>query len=173
MFKSLILAAFALVLAAPAMAQPATSASVTATLNVPTVLHIGVSSTAVSFTGDYDAYEAGYAAGSAATTVSHRGNVQHSVTLASDAASFTATDPTTPASTTDPARAAKPASDLSFDVDGADAWAGVSTTDTDVVTGAARGAHTGPSVAYRIALAYADDTPGTYTLGLTYTIAAD
>jgi len=171
MLKSLALAAFALVLAAPAMAQPNTSASVTATLTIPTILHIGVSSSAVAFTGNYAAYESGYASGSATTTVGHRGNVRHSVSLASTAATFTATNPT-PTSTTDPARTNKPASDLTYQV-GSGAWTGVSTTAATVVSGASRGSHTGPTVGYRVALAYAQDTPGTYTLGLTYTIAAD
>jgi hypothetical protein len=171
MFKSFVHTAFALLLAVPAMAQPSTTASVTATLNVQTVLHIGITGGNVDFTGDFDAFQAGFATGSTTTSVSHRGNVRHSVTLAADASSFTASGG---GSSPDAVRGAKPAADLEYRVAGSGTWVGASTTGADVVTQAARGAHNnGALVGYRIALAYADDTPGTYALGLTYTIAAD
>lgn len=169
-FRTLAALAFGVVLATPAWAQPSTSASVTATLTVPTVLHIAVSGSSVTFTGDYAAFEAGYAAGSGTTVVSHRGNVRHSVSLASNAASFTGS---AGSSTSDPVSTTKPASDLRYAV-GTGTFSAISTTATEIHNQAARGSHINDeTVSYRVALAYADDTPGTYTLGLTYTVAAD
>jgi hypothetical protein len=162
--------ALGLLLAAPAMAQPSTSAAVTATLVVPTVLHIEVSSSTVDFTGDFDAFEAGYAEGDEQTTISHRGNVRHSVSVAAGAATFTGSGG---GGAPDPVRTDKPASDLTWSLDGT-TFTPFSTTAAVVHSQAPRGAHNNDEdVSYRVALAYADDTPGTYTLGLTYTVAAD
>jgi hypothetical protein len=158
-----------LLLAAPAMAQPQTSAAVTATLTVPTVLHIEVNSSVVNFTADDAAMQAGFAAGDQQTTVTHRGNVQHTVSVAADAALFTGTGGGGGA---DPVRTDKPAADLSWSLDGT-TFTPFSTTAAVVHGAAPRGAHVNDDdVSYRVALSYAD-TPGTYTLDLTYTVAAD
>ena len=158
-----------LLAAAPAMAQPSTSAAVTATLNVPTVLAIDVSSAAVNFTADDVTMSAGYAPGDQTTVISHRGNVQHSVSVVADASTFTGTG----GGVTDPVRTDKPASDLEWSLDAGTSYSAFSTTAAVVHAGAARGAHVNDeTVTYRVALSY-DDTPGTYTLGLTYTVAAD
>ena len=164
--------ALALVTAAPALAQPSTSAAVTATLTVPSVLHINVAGTAIPFNGDFDAFEAGFADGAATSTISHRGNVRHSVTVAADAATFSGSAGTSP---TDPVSTTKPASDLLWSLDGfSTPGTPFSTTAADVHDQAPRGAHNDDeTVSYRVNLSYADDTPGTYTLGLTYTVAAD
>jgi hypothetical protein len=160
--------ALGLLAAAPAMAQPSTTAAVTATLTVPTILHIEVNSSAVNFLATDAAITAGFAAGDQQTVVTHRGNVQHTVSVAADAATFTGTG----GGTTDPVRTDKPASDLTWSLDGT-SFTPFSTTAAVVHGAAPRGAHPNDeSVSYRVGLSYAD-TPGTYTLDLTYTVAAD
>ena len=171
MYRSLSAAlALGLLAAGPALAQPNTSAAVTATLTVPTILHIEVSSAAVNFLADDAAFTAGFADGDQATSVTHRGNVQHTVSVAADAALFT---PSGGGPAPDGPRADKPATDLTYSVDGG-GFTAMSTTAAAVHSGAPRGAHVNDEdVTYRVALNIDDDTPGVYTLGLTYTVAAD
>ncbi len=152
------------------MAQPSTTAAVTATLTVPQILHIQVNSPAVNFLADAVGFAAGYADGDQTTVVTHGGNVQHTVSVAADAALFT---PSGGGAGADAPRADKPATELTYSVDGG-AFTPMSTTSADVHAGAARGAYINDeTVAYRVALDVDADTPGIYTLGLTYTIAAD
>jgi hypothetical protein len=81
----------------------------------------------------------------------------------------------------DVARVAKPVGDLMWSKDGS-TFAGLTTaanvaaaTSADaVVESSPRGTYdNAQTIQYRMKLSYADDTPGTYTLGFNYTIIAN
>jgi hypothetical protein len=136
----------------------------TATITIPTLLSIDVTNVSVTFPSpDLDDYTTGYVDMSSGTSVvSTRGNVQHDVTIAADAAAMTG--PT-----------AKPASDLQWGTGGSGGgFAGLSTSAADVATGLARGTNDAVAeVTYRMLLDEAADEPGTYSLAFTYTVVAN
>lgn len=151
---------FALLLsAAPAFAQPNTTAIVNTRININQVIRITGPTAIIDFVGDETALTNGFTS-SVTSSIQHQGNVPHSVSL------------TAPAQFTNTSGLVKAGSDFQYSLDAGTSWAGVSTAGASVVSGAARGAHTLP-VRYRILLSWADDEPGVYTLPLTYTISAD
>ncbi|GAC1654720.1 MAG: hypothetical protein NVS4B3_18960 [Gemmatimonadaceae bacterium] len=164
----------ALILAATAfasrVASAQTTANGTATLTVGTILYISATNTSPTFTPTATDFNAGSVLGSAASSVVSKGNVTHTVNLASSATAFTPSGAG--------ARPAKPSTDLQVQITPsggtAGAWTGLSTTNTVVALSRAAGDYTASAVscAYRTLLSYALDTPGTYTLAITYTVVA-
>lgn len=142
------------------------SVAANASITIPTLLHIDVSGTAVTFgtaslTDWNNEWIAATGTGSEITT---RANVLHDVTIEADAATMSTTDGGT-----------KAASDLQWSTDAA-AFTDLSETAADVLTGLARGNNGGAArgtVTYRMRLDEATDEPGTYTLAFTYTVMAN
>ena len=93
--------------------------------------------------------------------LTYKGNVAHTVSVAADAATMTATTG---------GRTDKPAGDVSWSV--GDEYASLSTTGAPVAGAVAAGESSAP-LSYRMALDWATDKPATYSIGVTYTIAAD
>lgn len=96
-----------------------------------------------------------------AGVLTHKGNVAHTVTVKADATTMT---------TSLGGRADKPAGDMRWSTDGT-TFTALSTTATNVALSAAAGEYT-KSLTYRLDLGWALDKPATYSLGVTYTIAA-
>lgn len=165
-----LLAATGLLLFAAIPATAQTSVNGSASITIPTVLYISAANTSVGFTAPTaDNFDAGYVNSTTTTAITHRANVRHSVTVAAAAPTMTATGG---AAGADAARAAKPAADLRWSTDGS-TFSGLTTSAAAVRSGVARGAYSDLAVNYRMALSYADDTPGTYGLNFIYTIVAD
>jgi len=171
--KSALLLATAIFAFSATSASAQTTAAATATATIGTSLALNVTNTAFSFgsltSTDFDL---GYKAAPTTSVISHRGNVRHTVSVASNAATFTGSNGT---STTDPVRASKPSSDLLWSKDAfATAGTGLATTASPVISQSARGRfNNAATVSYRFLVDYALDTPGDYALSVTYTIAAD
>lgn len=181
MKKSLAaLVGLTIVAAAPLTAQVTVNAS--ASITVPAVLYLAVTNTSVGFgTPSATEYNAGYIAQtSAASVVSHRGNVRHDVRIWTDAATMTGSAGTF---ASDPVRANKPAGDLLWSNDGftsshpltQSATAAAATgTDQVLVNQAARGSYDNDqTINFRMSLSYANDTPGTYSINFYYTAIAN
>ena len=98
----------------------------------------------------------------AAGVLTHKGNVAHTVTVKADAATMTASVG---------GRADKPAGDVLWSTD-ASTFTALATTGGSVAASVAAGEHT-KDLTYRLALGWALDKPATYSLGVTYTIAAN
>lgn len=155
--------------AAPLAAQ--TTANGSSTVTVPQVLYIGVSATALNFGTVAQAdLDAGYKDGGAAITVTHKGNVNHTVQVTAAANTMTGVGTK--------ARTDKPSTDLRFKI-GTTAPAAtdvltnqLSTTATAIHAGATPGNYADhETLWYRMMLSYAD-TEGQYDLNFTYTIIA-
>jgi hypothetical protein len=176
MKKTLTLAAAAvLVLGSSDLLSAQQTRTGSATIVIPEVLVFDATNTSVTFEASAAAdYDAGYKAANASTVLSHRANVRHSITIQADQASFTATNPTpeTGGGAVNTART-KPAGDLLWSTDGS-SFNALSTTATKVVTQSAAGGtvNTG-TVSYRVALSWAQDTPGQYILPFRYIMFAD
>lgn len=93
--------------------------------------------------------------------LTHKGNVAHTVTVKANATTMTASTG---------GRADKPAGDVLWSLDGT-TFTALSTTAANVALSAAAGEYT-KSLTYRLKLGWALDKPATYSLGVTYTIAA-
>ena len=154
--------------AAPAAAQ--TTASGTATLTVGTTLFISVTNLNPTFAPTATEFSAGSMTAPTTSSIISKGNVSHSITLVSGANTFTAAGAG--------ARLNKPSTDLQVQITpfggAAGAWTGLSTTTFSVASGRAAGDYTTSPIAsaYRALLSYSLDTPGTYTLPITYTVTA-
>lgn len=107
-------------------------------------------------------FNAGYKQATAGV-LTHKGNVTHTVTVKADATTMTAGTTT--------ARQDKPAGDVRWSTDGS-TFNALSTTAANVALSAAAGEYT-KNLTYRMILGWALDKPGTYSLGVTYTIAAN
>lgn len=130
-------------------------------------LYINLNQTAVTFANaNAAAFNDGYTQITGGT-LTHKGNVVHSVTLAAGAATMTGTA----LDTLSTARADKPAGDVKWSINGT-TFTDASTTAAAVASSVAAGEYS-KSLTYRMALAWALDKPGKYSLGLTYTIAAN
>ncbi|MFW5946971.1 MAG: hypothetical protein ACOCUW_00650 [Gemmatimonadota bacterium] len=135
------------------------SRTATATITIPTLLHIDVTNTAVAFPQpSFDDFDVGHVdASSPASVIDTRGNVVHDVTIAADAATFTGPWE-------------KPADDLGWSLDGS-SFTNLTTTEADVATGVAQGSNSNvATVSYRMALDQANDVPGDYSLDFTFTV---
>jgi len=147
----------------------------TATITIPEVMVFEATNTTVSFTAPTVAdFDAQFKAASASTLLSHRANVRHSITILADQASFTATNPETATGggAANVARV-KPAADLLWSTDGS-TFTALSTTAAKVVNQtAAGGTAANSTISYRVALAWAQDTPGAYVLPFRYIMFAD
>ncbi len=164
----------AAVLMGPVVASAQTSATVSASVTIPQVLYVAIDKATVSFPapGASD-YAAGYVdanAGDNDATLTHRGNVPHSVYVSTTSEHFDAVDAANDG--------VKPSSHLMWDVDNAGAFAGVTFTadpedDADAVVAGASPGVGSAEVDYRLALDYTTDAPDTYTLDFVYTIIAD
>ena len=156
------------VMAMPALGQ--TTANASSSITIGTVLYISAANPTVAFAGPAGTdFDAGYIASTTTTTITHRSNVRHSVSVAASSATMT---PSGGAAGADAARATKPASDLRWSSDGT-TYNGLTTSAAAVRSAVARGTYSDLNVQYRMGLSYADDTPGTYGLNFTYTIAPD
>ena len=156
-----LVAVVALIGAREAAAQD--TAPMTASIVIPQVISIDVSSPTVAFPAptaeDYEA--PGYVASGAATTISTRANVLHRVTISTADAFMAGGD------------GDKPSSHLQWSTSLAGAYAGVTTAGADVVTGLARGVHaTAAEVFYRMVLDVTTDAPATYDLDFVFTAIA-
>ncbi|GAC1514305.1 MAG: hypothetical protein NVS1B4_01650 [Gemmatimonadaceae bacterium] len=155
-------------LAASAGAQ--TTASGTATLTVATTLYISVTNLNPTFAPTATDFNTGSMTAATSSSVISKGNVSHSIALTSGAATWTGVGAL--------ARTNKPSTDLQVQITpfggAAGAWTGVSTTTFAVASGRAAGDYTASPIAagYRALLAYNADTPGTYTLPITYTVTS-
>ncbi|MFW6331392.1 MAG: hypothetical protein ACOC3J_06670 [Gemmatimonadota bacterium] len=164
MRKTILAVVAAMVVSAGALSaqEAVASRGGTATITIPTLLHIDVTNLSVEFDApsftDFTAEM--IEANSEASVIDTRGNVVHDVTIEADAENMAG-----PWS--------KPASHLEWSTDGSN-WTGLSTSAADVVTGVARGSNaTVASVLYRMVLDEEEDVPGTYTLDFTYTVIAN
>lgn len=165
-----VLATAGLLFVAAVPLQAQTSVNGSASITIPTVLYISAANTGVAFAAPTaENFGAGFVNSTTTTAITHRANVRHSVTVAAAAPTMTATGG---AAGADAARAAKPASDLRWSTDGS-TFTGLTTSAAPIRSGMARGAYSDLNVNYRMALSYADDTPGTYGLNFVYTIVAD
>ncbi|NIP81165.1 MAG: hypothetical protein GWM90_18885 [Gemmatimonadetes bacterium] len=160
--RRIVLAAALMALSAAGLdaQNPAVSSRTgTATIVIPTLLHIDVTNLTVSFPSPtFDDFTAGsIAASSGGSVIDTRGNVIHDVTI--EAATANMSGP-----------AAKPASDLQWSTDGS-AWTGLSLTAADVATAVARGSNANvATVLYQMLLNETNDVPGTYSLDFIYTV---
>ncbi len=152
----------ALVLFGAGAAAAQTTATATSSITIGQVLYIGLATGNPTFSSPTAAdFNAGEITSSTSATVTHAGNVTHTVTIKADAANMTAS--------VDPVNDIKPASDLQWDA--GSGWGSVSTSGADVVTSAPKGVGTA-TVNYKMLLDYSTDAPDTYTLGITYTVVA-
>jgi hypothetical protein len=147
----------------------------TATITIPEILVFEATNTSVTFAAptavDFDAT---YKAAAATTVLTHKANVRHSITIQADQPSFTATNPV-PATEGGPVNqaATKPAADLLWSKNGTD-FTGLTTIAATIVSKtAASGTAATQTISYRIALAWTQDTPGTYVLPFRYVMFAD
>ena len=152
-------------LAAPAGAQ--TTSTGTATITMNTVLYISVTNASQSFTPTATDLNAGFMAGGSTSSLVTKANVTHSVNVKANAATFTG-----------PAGTSKPSTDLQVAVTpfggSIGSYAGLTTSGVSVLSSRAAGdyASSAYTVTYKALLGYAADIPGTYTLGITYTITS-
>lgn len=144
--------------------------SVPASITVGTAVAGTLPATTLGLTtptaGDFDA-------GASVTTAGLTVFANRSWTLLVSAAATTWT--TSGGSPSDPVWAAKPISDLQWGLAaGGPTWTGLSTTATTVTTGTGATANTGAAVTmyFRMLHGWTTDTPGTYSLPVTYTITA-
>lgn len=166
--RKIMLAFVALVAFVPGLAaqNPAVdNRTATATITIPTLLHIDVSELAITFASptfdDFDATE--ILASSAPSVIDTRGNVAHDVTIQASAATMTSTGAGT-----------KPAGDLQWSADAGTSWNALTTSAVDVVTALTTGSHSGAAtVDYKMLLDETTDLPGTYTLQFVYTVVAN
>lgn len=157
-----------------AAANAQTTTTVSASVTIPQVLYVAIDKATVSFPAPGAAdYATGYVDANPAdngATLTHRGNVAHSVYVSTTSEFFDAVNAANDN--------LKPSAHLQWDVDNAGSFAGVVFTndpeaDADAVIAAApRGVGTA-EVDYRLALDYTTDAPDTYTLDFVYTIIAD
>ena len=166
--------------AAPLAAQVTVNAS--ASITVPAVLSLSVTNTAVGFPAPTATeYNQGYAVqNTAASVVSHGGNVRHDVRIWTDVATMTGA---AGGFASDPVRANKPVGDLLWSSDNftsshpltQSATAAAATgADQVLVNQAARGVYANSNtVTFRMNLSYANDTPGTYSVNFFYTAIAN
>lgn len=143
----------------------------TASISVPIVLYMNVTNTSIAF-GNATAndFSAGYRDAATSSVVSAGGNVTHSVTLQANAANFTPSNTVTGYTAWN-----KPATDLHWSTDGfASSNNAASTSATALASGASAGFNASlATISYRMLLDWGNDTPGDYSLGMTYTVAAD
>ena len=167
-------------LAAPVEAQVTVNAS--ASITVPAVLSLTVTNTAVGFAAPTATeYNEGFIAqNTAASVVSHAGNVRHDVRIWTDVANFTGSGG---GAAPDAVNAAKPAGDLLWSSDNfttshpltqSATAAAASGANQVLVSQAARGVYNNSNtVTFRMNLSYATDTPGTYSINFFYTAIAN
>ncbi len=159
MHKFLVIAA-AVLLSAPAQAAAQQQQTVTASITIPQLLYIDISSPTISFAVPTEAdFNTGSIAALELTTVMYRGNVPHSVVLTAESPTFNGGSNT------------KVAEDLLWSIDGS-TWTGLSTSAAKLVAGAPQGQDQ-KVVSYALKLDYAKDQPATYTIAFTYSIVAD
>jgi hypothetical protein len=158
-----LVAALVLFGASEAVAQTVAG---TATIEIPTLLNIGVSNVTVAFPtpvlADWDAGQVGMSSGT--SVVSTRANITHRVTIHANAANMSG-----PVGTT------KPASDLQWGTAGTGgSFFELATGAANVVSSLNPGTHASAAeVWYRMAIDETSDVPGTYSLAFTYTIVAN
>ncbi len=154
---------FALLAVTPTSAAAQAQANANATIDIPQVLYIEVTNTTISFPQPTAAdFNNGDVAADVSSDITHRGNVAHDVTISADASNFSG------------GSGSKPASDMKWSADGGSNWNDLTTTGTNVVTGASAGQHnSAETIDYRMVLDYSTDSPDTYTLNLTYSVVAN
>ncbi|MCC7054535.1 MAG: hypothetical protein IT355_14795 [Gemmatimonadaceae bacterium] len=96
----------------------------------------------------------------AAVTLAVKSNAAHTITVAAAAPTFSG------------GSGIKPASSLRYSTDGFATLKGVSGTGSSLVTAAAPTAGTTHTIGYNTTYAFVQDTPGTYSLAVTYTLTA-
>ncbi len=153
-----MLAAFS---AKGASAQTAT-ASTSGTVEQSLFIALDAAGQSVTFANSNAAdFNTGYKQ-AAAGVLTHKGNVTHTVSVKADATTMTASTG---------GRLDKPAGDVLWSTDGT-TFSALSTTAANVALSAAAGEYT-KNLNYRMKLGWALDKPATYSLGVTYTIAAN
>lgn len=167
--KKILIAAAVLTVFGAQDAVSQTTADANLSGTVQQTLAISLTNASVTFpAADAAAFDAGYTQ-VAGGTLTHKGNVAHSVSIATAATNMTAAEVD---GNTGVARQDKPVGDVSVSTDGSNFTAVTSVTGAPVVPSAAAGEHE-KTLNYRMGLDWAQDTPGIYSLDVTYTIAAN
>lgn len=144
-----------LLMAAGDAASAQGTASATARAVIPQVLYVSVPDIDFGTVTPAD-FEAGDA--KVDITVIHRGNVVHDMNMKADAPQMSS------------ATSTKPVSDVMWKPSKG-AWRALTTADDLVVDDAAKGDQA-TDMRFRVLLDYATDRPGTYTVGVTFTVVA-
>lgn len=175
-------AALALVLLAAGAREAAaqscqTNGATTCTFSVPVTINVGTavaatlaSSTATLATPTAGDFDAGSSV-TAAPTLTVQANRSWTLLVAAGAAAWT----TSGGSPGDPPWAAKPIADLQWGTSATGpTWTALSQTAATVTTGAGATPNAGQAVAvyFKLLHAWTTDTPGTYSLPVTYTLTA-
>jgi hypothetical protein len=111
-------------------------------------------------------YDAGYAA-TTGPTATVRANAAWSLSISSASATWSAVD-----TQTEPARVAKPASDLLWSTTAGGTFVGLTTTAVQIGAGTRTGTGTPVTLFYRTSYGWTLDTPGNYTLPVVFTLTA-
>lgn len=164
----LLFAGIALAGVTRASAQEVRTASMTASINIPEVLSIGVDNNAVAFpdatAADYDAVTGtGVIAALNTTGITTRGNVVHHIEVKAETELFSYTGPAGTAN--------KAVSDLQWSANGG-SWTGLPyTSPLNVVSSLGRGVQS-TTVAYQLNTSLTDP-PGAYSATFVYTVVAN
>jgi hypothetical protein len=166
----------ALVAAAPMQAQSCDIAGsgnctvgTTASMTMPSLLRLTLGSTTSSLSApaavsefDADGVVQKQSTGPSVTVRANRG---WAVTLQADAATFTAAGGSS---------YAKPISDLEVSKDGGSSYSPISNSEAfSITSGTATASSVFSNIRYRTRYSVASDAPGTYSLGITYTLTAN
>lgn len=129
-----------------------------ASFTAPTLVDLSLTDN-LSFTGlGKDEFDVGYMEDLGAHVLTVSCNTTWTLTIESDALLWSG------------GSLSKPSTDLQWTT--AVSYAGLSTTAAQVTTGSAGKDLAAATVDFKLLLSYASDTPGTYTLGITYTLTA-
>lgn len=148
---------------------PCSTASGTLLINftIGRALQLTVTPTSTSLTTPTPAhYDAGFAATTGPTT-SIRSNAAWTLAISASASTWTAVS-----TQTEPARANKPAGDLTWSTSSGGPFVALSTTPVTVASGSATAGATAASLFYRTLYSWALDTPGDYSLQIVFTLTA-
>jgi len=130
-----------------------------ASFTAPTIVALSLATDNLSFAGlGKDEFDAGYMEDLDAHVLTASCNTTWTLTIDSDTLLWSG------------GSGSKDSTDLQWKTDGS--YAGLSTTAATVATGIAGKDLAAATVDFNLLLSYANDTPGTYTLGVTYTLTA-
>lgn len=162
----LLIAASLFGVAAQGASAQSDEETVTAQIDIPTVLRVEVDETMIDFgTPDAEDFQQGYVEATQNNHVEHWGNVPHDLQIQAQAEFFSVSG-----ASEDPE---KPAADLEWSPAGEESWQGLSTAAENIVSDVGPGGFAGPNgqeISYRMLLDFEDDLPGDYELTFTYVV---